>query len=375
MQERHLEAATPYRGVSEIPEVKAGCTVAPITFPLVTSAIEELQHLLLAWMSCHLICPIKGCNGRTPGPHGRAEGVPLQAKATRKLLDPEGKLPKGMPRFDDFLVHFFAVHRAQGYTVFHPCPVCPVVFGKFGSLGTHVKNVHHDVQTHAAKSSAQAERRTQRTEFACGARPVIKGMDLSAYYPDWKFDVDTGDLKFPRLGAFTVREGKSLTVSGVTTAPATTEALLSDVEDVEQSDSAPATADSPPATPRKGKSKGKGTPANSHGKATKAEYVEHLALTKATVGARKVTDSEGFTDSGTTGGQTASATVYDAKHEAAAKMRVKYPESCRIKSPKPKPESAYMLHGNSGKGTGGRPGPSTRGGGTTTRGNDRGGHS
>ena len=180
--------------------------MAPICFPLVTATVEEMQFLLAAWMSCHLICPIRGCNGRTPGPQGRTEGAPLQAKASKKLLDSEGKLVKGMPRFDDFLVHFFAVHRAQGYTVFHPCPVCPVVFGKFGSLGTHVKNVHYDVKTKATNSAAQAERRMQRTEYAHAARPIIKGMELSAFYPAWKFDVNTGDLAFPGLGSFTVGE-------------------------------------------------------------------------------------------------------------------------------------------------------------------------
>jgi uncharacterized C2H2 Zn-finger protein len=60
-----------------------------------------------------------------------------------------------MPRFDDFLVHFFAVHHAQGYNVYHPCPVCDLVFGKFGSLGTHVRHQHGDVKVPGTMSSGQ----------------------------------------------------------------------------------------------------------------------------------------------------------------------------------------------------------------------------
>ena len=66
--------------------------MAPITRPLVTSTPEEMQNLLAVWMGCHLICPIRNCNGRTPGPKGHAEGVTLQARASKKDLDDEGKL-------------------------------------------------------------------------------------------------------------------------------------------------------------------------------------------------------------------------------------------------------------------------------------------
>jgi uncharacterized short protein YbdD (DUF466 family) len=59
-------------------------------------------------------------------------------------LTEDGQLPTGLPRYDDYLAHFYAVHRAQGYTVFYPCAVagCKSVFWKWGNYVQHMQQVH-----------------------------------------------------------------------------------------------------------------------------------------------------------------------------------------------------------------------------------------
>jgi hypothetical protein len=134
----HLEQALPFQGVTTIPKVKPGCTIALILLPMVTTTKEEMENLINAWLDCRPVCPICYCNGCTPSPSGRAEGPTLQCKASIKDLEEDRQLLKGMPRYDEFLIHFFSVHQAQGYTVFYTCPKCRWFTSRERSVATCV---------------------------------------------------------------------------------------------------------------------------------------------------------------------------------------------------------------------------------------------
>ena len=102
-----------------------------------------------------------------------------------------------MPRFNDFLVHFFAVHRAQGYNVYYPCPVCDIVYDKFGTLGTHVQSAQQNTWGwHIASRSACSSARA----YSLGESSMAnhQGYELANVLP--KVEVlDTGELIFPSL--------------------------------------------------------------------------------------------------------------------------------------------------------------------------------
>ena len=111
--------------------------------------------------------------------HGLSEGL------GRRRVTPQGDAP-----IRDILVHFYAVHSAQGFTVFYPCPKCKQVFVKFGMLGTHMRQVHK-----AAVPNRELDViKKDRVSWANGKCPAMKGLNLSMWYYTWKFSRDTSEL-------------------------------------------------------------------------------------------------------------------------------------------------------------------------------------
>ena len=187
--------AMPYRGSLTIPQVKPNVTLAPASFPLVTNHRDELGFLLHAWAQCDFVCPMLGCEGHTPTPTGaQPKGDPIRAKANKWDVKTNGALKRGLPRSDDFLVHFYAVHRAKGFTVFYPCQVqnCSSVFGKWGNYTNHCKRAH-GIDTSVPKF--QMDWKTGRRTDASADR--ISGdlakIDLASFGLTHKrFDPNTG---------------------------------------------------------------------------------------------------------------------------------------------------------------------------------------